>query len=354
MKRSYLLGLLAFLALCCVLLHLFAGTQPAADYALKLEASQLTERAFAELRAERLRRGIALQPDIDPNQTGLIGPTYSGITTTLGHLEAKRSTTNPNFAAIFVACFGELGLKPGDRIAINLSGSFPCANIAALCAAQVMGLNPVIFSSVGASSYGGNLDAFTYPEMEYHLYQAGILEHHSLYVSMGGSADMGYEMEEEVKTAVMKRLRAQGISLLSFWDLEENVAFRMHVYQQEPVACFVNVGGNLLSLGGDDSMITLSGGIVTELPKASGSRGLIQRFIAQQVPVVHMLNMRDLCTRYGLPIDPSPIPAPGEGGLYYTVAYNRVAAWLCLLAAAACLPLMRQRSNKRANQNDQP
>ena len=306
-----------------------ARTVPADDYDLKLAASELTAKAFALVREERLGRGIAIDPALDPNLTGLIGPSYSGITTTLGHLEAKRSTTNPNFAAIYVDCFTELGLKPGDRVAFNLSGSFPCGNIAALCAAEVMGLETVVMSSVGASSYGGNLPDFTYPEMEYLLYEAGILSRHSDYVSLGGGGDVGRDMDPEAREAILVRLEALGLERLLFEDVDENLGFRYDTYNAGgEVRCFVNVGGNMLSFAGSDAMIDVRGGIVTALPDSAGDRGLIQRFVGDGVPVVHMLNMRDLCVRYGLPIDPSPVPAPGEGGLYYTVRYYRLAAAL--------------------------
>jgi hypothetical protein len=36
---------------------------------------------------------------------------------------------------------------------------------------------------------------------------------------------------------------------------------------------------------------------------------------AAGVPVVHLLNVKGLCERYGLPWDPRPLPRPGEGPL---------------------------------------
>jgi len=34
------------------------------------------------------------------------------------------------------------------------------------------------------------------------------------------------------------------------------------------------------------------------------------------VPVIHLLFIKGLVKRYGLPWDPRPLPAPGEGELY--------------------------------------
>ncbi|HOF95358.1 MAG TPA: poly-gamma-glutamate system protein, partial [Clostridia bacterium] len=294
--------------------------------------------AFLAVQKERSILGIALEPELDPNLTGLIGSAYSGITTTLGHLEAKRSTTNPNFSAIFIHYFNELGLRPGERVALNLSGSFPCVNIAAICAAEVMELEPVIMSSVGASSYGANIAEFTYPEMESMLYESGIIKHKSIYVSMGGAEDMGFEMDTEERAAVLARLRSKGMNMLINWNLKSNLDFRMSEYKRGgPIACCINVGGNLLSFAGSETMLDLNGGIVTALPKAAGKDGLIQQFVNEQTPVVHMLNMRELCVRYGLPIDPSPVPKPGEGGLYYETYYNRFIAGAVLILAFVVL-----------------
>ena len=67
----------------------------------------------------------------DPNKTGLIGAEYTEITTTLGPLEVKRSTTNPDFAALMIELFSEADLEAGDLIAVGASGSFPALAIAA-------------------------------------------------------------------------------------------------------------------------------------------------------------------------------------------------------------------------------
>ena len=46
--------------------------------------------------------GIEIDETIDPNRTGLIGPEYTDLFTSLGQLEAKRTTTNPDLAALMV------------------------------------------------------------------------------------------------------------------------------------------------------------------------------------------------------------------------------------------------------------
>jgi len=74
----------------------------------------------------------------DPMKTGLIGLESSPLTTTLGQLEAKRTTTNPAMAALLVRLLHQAGVKKGQVVAAGASGSFPALAVAAYCAARAM------------------------------------------------------------------------------------------------------------------------------------------------------------------------------------------------------------------------
>ena len=80
---------------------------------------------------------------------------YSLITTDEGDLDAKLTTLDPNFSAVIVDLLFTAGLE-NDTIAVMLTGSMPGANIALLSACQVMGIHPIIISSIGASQWGAN------------------------------------------------------------------------------------------------------------------------------------------------------------------------------------------------------
>lgn len=96
----------------------------------------------------------------------LIGPEYSLITTTLAPKEAKQLSTHTDFAAVCVEWLLQAGVRKGNQIAVNLSGSFPALNIAVLSAVKAVGAEPVITSSVGASTWGANDPRFTWLDME--------------------------------------------------------------------------------------------------------------------------------------------------------------------------------------------
>lgn len=296
-------------------------------------AAERTAAAFAALKEERLDRGLPIDPIADPNGTGMIGESYTEITTTLGSLESKRSTTNPNTAAMIVDMLEQCGIKKGDTVAVNLSSSFPCLNIAVICALDAMDTRGVIINSVGASTYGANLPDFTYLDMEQILLKKGLIRNHTTHFSLGGAGDLGKEMPEEIKTSITERLQGYGLTFLRYEDLGENIAARQAVYEggAQPV-CLISAGGNLLSFGGGTEMVSAHNGIIRPGTKAGGA-GLIPLYLEKGLPVIHLLNMKTLLPSYGLPFDPSPVPKAGEGGVYYTWHYNLPLAGLLLGAA---------------------
>lgn len=305
--------------------------QPRPEYERMLDAANRAQAAFAAVKAERLQRGLSIQKADDLNETGMIGDYFTSITTTLGNLEAKRTSVNSNAAALVVHLLYDAGVSPGDRIAVNCSASFPALNLAVLCAMDAMELEGIVFSSVGASTYGANLEAFTYPDMEHALFTQGHLCHRSSFVSFGGANDQGLEFPEDVKETVRTRLTGLGYQFWEMDDLEENILARLEQYGD--VACFVNVGGNLVSTGGSTAYDGGSG----LLKGGSDSRGLIGQYLDQGVPVLHLLNLKKLFPQYGLPVDPIPMPQPGEGNIYYEQTVSLPLVWTTLAAGMLAL-----------------
>ncbi len=105
------------LALCLGLLGLFSvhktiiEVPPHPRYAEQLEAARLMERALSSIKDAKIKHGLPINQDEDPNQTGLIGEMFTTITTSSGNLEAKRTGTSPPaFAALMVRLFDQAGL----------------------------------------------------------------------------------------------------------------------------------------------------------------------------------------------------------------------------------------------------
>lgn len=346
MKQTRLLSLrllilALYLAGALVLLLCTRTSVPWPEAAAMRDAAQRAQTAFAALKDEKLARGYVLTPETDPNQTGLIGDFFTPITTTLGNLEAKRTSTNPNAAALVVHLLYQAGVRPGDRIAVNCSGSFPALNLSVLCAMDAMGLNGMVFCSVGASTYGANLEGFTYPDMEHFLYTKGYLQHKSSAFSLGGENDQGLEFPAEVRQTICTRLEEFGYEYWDYADLEENIRSRMERYGS--VSCFVNVGGNLVSTGGSTAFDSGSG----LMDRAASRDGLLGSYLEKGVPVLHFLNLKKLFPQYGLPVDPVPLPQAGEGALYQNSAPNPTMAWILLTGGTLLLLWAARGQGKR-------
>lgn len=354
-KTSVLAAALAVLALSWASVNITRSMHTASDYTEKVEAAQMTQACLEEVRRLKEERGIPISAVNDINDTGMIGQDYSLTTTTLGNLEAKRTSTNPNMAAVVVDMFHELGLQPGDKVAVNCSGSFPALNIAVMCAVETVGLDPLLMTSFGSSTHGANDTDLTYLDMEYHLLEKGLLHHKSDYFSIGGMKDIGEDMDPAAVEAIKARLTGYGYTFYYEGDLLNNIQRRYEIYRDDgDIRCFINVGGNDVSFGNSKVIVYSDGGILTSLSENDHSTGLVQLFLSDEVPVIHLLNIKSLATAYGLPIDPSPLPAVGEGGVYYQYAYHRWLAWAGLALTGGIFFLGRDAFRRPKKHIDQP
>ena len=60
-----------------------------------------------------------------------------------------------------------------------------------------MKINPIIITSVGASTWGGNNLEFTYLDMEEFLFNQGLIKNKTIAVSAVVSVDIGKDMNTE-------------------------------------------------------------------------------------------------------------------------------------------------------------
>ncbi|MBQ6866324.1 MAG: poly-gamma-glutamate system protein, partial [Clostridia bacterium] len=239
-----------------------AGCRRRLPYANRMiAAARLHEQAAALIREEKARRGVALAEE-DVLGIGLLGYDFTAIMTTTAGLEEKRTSQLPDFAALCVRYFSEAGLKAGDPVGANLSGSYPGLNLAVLCAAEVMGLDIRYSTSVGSSKYGANNPEYAFPEMVKTLYDGGLISRLPALVTMGGGGDMGYNMmayvlEEEEDVAAVEALKARlveaGLAPATIESYQQDIALHEELYGD--IKAFVNVGGNGLGLGHEDNTV---------------------------------------------------------------------------------------------------
>jgi len=278
----------------------------------RARASQMMQRALDVVREHREQNGLSIDLAPDPNATGLIGVEYSEITTTVGDLEAKRTTTNPAMASLMVELLEKAGVGSGDRVAVGCSGSFPGLFVATLSAMEALGAEPIIVISLGASSYGANRLDFTLVELSLELNRHAVLLHRVAGASLGGSGDRGLEFEPVVRASLEEKIRSAGIPLLSAGTLLEAVGERLAVYGvdscKKAVKAFVNIGGGSVDMGTDPWILELGPGLhrAIDVPGKVHERGVLLAMAERGIPVIHLLNIKGLARKHGIPWDPVP------------------------------------------------
>ena len=319
-------------ALALLSLALFAASRlipgsskPAPDPDM-LRAARLMEDAIRSIRGCAESRPGGLDSRSDVNRTGFIGLESSPITTSPGHLEAKRTSTNPNFAAAIVRMLKQAGVGRGDAVAVGASGSFPALAVAALAAIRTLEARSVLILSLGASNWGANDPAFTGLEILECLRRAGVLDVRPAALAVGGENDDGSDMTAEGRALLAGKIGAAGFPFLRETGLVADVRRRMAIYEEGagagPIKAFVNVGGSWANMGTDSRVLEMKPGLADKPPAvpAPERRGVIQEMASRGVPVIHLLYVKGLADRYGLPWDPVPLPGPGEGELFVPAA----------------------------------
>lgn len=239
----------------------------------------------------------------------VVGSEWTPLVTTLGSLEAKRLTSSPAWAAVMANQIRARRIDAGSLAAASFSGSFPGLNIATVCACQALGIDLVAFSSVTASTWGATDAGFTWPEMEVMLAGAGIIRSVSRAVSIGGDDDQGLDLDEDGRTlaasVAARSAAALGAHHVRAGSLGGAVAERLIVLERasagRPLRLFVNVGGTSASLGRSPAILRLRSGWLPPQPFDIGpERGLVARMVERGVPVLHLLNVRDLAAMWGI------------------------------------------------------
>lgn len=291
---------------------------------LQYQAAQIMLESIEAIRTGREDKRIPINTQLDPNRTGLIGEEYTILTTTLGNLSAKRTSTNPDFAALMVKYFEQANLKAGDVIAVGSSGSFPALLLATFAACKATDITPIAIYAIGASEYGATIPDFTFIDMLNILNKKNIINYKLKAVSMGGNQDQAEGMFFPDSKEIIESIAEQSnITFINTGNLIANIGERLKIYQKEagnkPIKLFVNIGGASANFGDTVNSITFPNGLVQgglEIPTVP-ERGLIFEFLANGIPVIHLLNIRDLALKNGIPIDPIPLPQIGQSEVYY-------------------------------------
>ena len=308
-------------------------------YETKVQAAERMEKAMEMLKDVRLEKGVFVDGENDPNETGLVGSQFSLTTTDEGDLDAKLTTLDPNFSAAMVELLHQAKLQSGDTIAVMLTGSMPGANMAMLIACDAMNIHPVVITSIGASQWGANDPDMTWLDMEALLFENGFISARSIAASIGGRNDQGRLLSPKGRTLITDNIAEYKIPLIKGESLRDNIQQRMDHFGTHNYKAVVNVGGGVASLGTSFNLKLLPPGVVYRndieaISRKGGIEGTVVNFVKQNMPLIHVLNIQKLTENLGMPFAPIPIPEIGQGSLYAIQKYNLTVTFICLLVVA--------------------
>jgi poly-gamma-glutamate system protein len=338
LKNSWSLLGLAILA---ILLYYIAQSSyveiESHHYEEKVLAANSMSQALPLLKAEMLSLGYTIDTMNDPNETGLIGVNVSSITTSRGGLTDRLTTLNPNFSAVFIDLLKRAGLSSGDYVAVGLTGANPGANISLYIAMEVLGLHPVVITSLGAATYGANRELFTWLDMERVLYENGIVSFFSEYAAIGGTNDLGRGLPPEGRDNIILSIERNNRILIDGEDLIDNISLRMETYDRmlpegQRYRAFINVGAGVGNVGSLVNAQIVSTGIQRRLGERDFREpGTMMHFSKRNIPIIHVYNIQRLVSEYNMPISPTPMPQPGTGPIFSTRINNVHIAIICLI-----------------------
>jgi len=266
----------------------------------------------------RQANGTAATPESDPWQCGLVGIEWSAITTTLGDLSSKRTACNPAWAVQFSRWFRELGLEPGDHIAIYSSGSFPGLLLNAIAATEAMQLQPLLIVSLGASTWGANQPDTPWPVLAAELRRSGFISKRADFYTLGAGAELGHGMSPEGQDLLREAAAESGVELLSAAGLQQMIALKMELLEGFGSELLINIGGSQANLGDAPDILRLTPGVVPANEVDTAGNGVVGLAMRDGIHVIHMLNIHDIASRYGIPYDVAPRKsAPRRGRIVW-------------------------------------
>lgn len=348
----YLVIALLVSAIGVFLSTIFTSREPNEYQELQLEAGYRTKEAMEYLKGIIIDSGIEIEME-DLNQTGLLGPEFTELTSTPGNLGAKRTSLNPNFAALLIKWYMDIGLKPGDKIAIGTSGSFPGLVISTLVSAHVMGLDVEVIASLGASMHGATRVDFNIFDILHHLKEGGYADFDLLAVSPGGNNDNGGSTLEGViffgtKELALDLCNEVGVEVICYDDITKSIKRRLELYSDD-IKLFINIGGASPNCGTSSYTLNFPSGLVLDPPRipVTDNRGLNYEYAARGIPIINLLNVRGLCDEYGIAYDPVPMEDIGSSGVYSKTTMNRWIISICLVVSISLVIVAYLRGRRK-------
>lgn len=318
-------------------------------YSQMLSASRHVQQSIESLRPIR-GRIEPIDPEVDPLRSGLIGLPTSSITSNSGSLDAKQATINPNWAAVVIRLLAEAGVKPGDQVAVAVSGSFPALNLAVYTALEAMDITPLIIVSGSGSQWGANVPGFAWLDIAGQLRETGLIKTREIAATLGGIEDRGIGMDERGLEIIRQAARKADVELFEPDNYEAAVVERIQRYTDaaggRPIAAFINVGGGTATTGPSGTSHYFGSGLLHSAPSGAFKvPSVMGHYLREGVPVINFSGLRNLTTQFDMPYPPVQAVSVGSGGAYRAESYRRWLAGSMILALLGLTALIMRSAN---------
>ena len=81
------------------------------------------------------------------------------------------------------------------------------------------------------------------------------------------------------------------------------------------------------------------------------SARILSKFSKNDIPVLHVLNIKSLTEKLGMPFAPIPVPEIGVGNLYAVEKYNVLVALICLIVLCISVFVVGYQSKKEIKEH---
>ncbi len=324
-KIKYELKLLLIFVLALLLILLielqFTSSKERSDASKMKEAVNLAETWFAKIEMMKNERGIRNDTETNIKYKALIGDEFTDITTTLGSLEAKEISTNPEFAALIVKYLTDSNIDSTQKVGVILSGSFPSLAISSLAAIQTLNAKAIIFSSLGASMFGANQEGATWLDIENYLINNAGLKYKSYLVTLGAEADNGGGLREEGIKLLKTTAAYYNFDLYLPHSINESIEKKINILLKNNIDLLINIGGNQTGLGACVHSLLIPNGLHKRIESCNDEdRGIIMRLNEKSIPFINLLNIKNLAIANDISTNPS---AGSSGSIYKERKYQK-------------------------------
>lgn len=288
------------------------------NYELKLASAQLAQRALSLLKEEKTRLGLPIDSVNDPNQTGLIGLSFSQVSFGRADISDALTSTNPDFAAVFVELLRNAGVRRGDTVGISWDGTYPALNVNLLAAVTLLELKPVIVTAQTAGPWGANYPGFTWLDQERLLGKSGILPYRSRLATLGGADDAGRGLSPEGRTLLTAAAESAGVELFVPESLYHGVERRLQLF----AGCrtVVVIGKAAVDFGGAETKTASR--LYSSRPRSMPTSGIVPLLLSRGSRVIYGGDPSRMATEFKLPVAPVPLPKLGKSRLYIERRYS--------------------------------